>query len=153
MSSSSIRRRLLTMALVLTIASPFANAAAPVDTAIRKVMDASVVAWSNGDLIAFMDSYEDSPGTLFVGEKGLVRGKAAIAARYAAQFGAGGPGQLGKLSFDVLEIRALGAEHALMIGRYHLQPQDAGKPEASGIFSLVFHKRAGQWRIVCDHTS
>ena len=116
-------------------------------------MDASVVAWSAGDLAVFMDSYEDSPDTIFVGAQGIVKGKAAIQARYASQFGQGGPGRLGRLSFDTLEVRPLGERHALMIGRYRLQPVDPAKPEATGIFSLVFHERDGRWRIVCDHTS
>ena len=158
MSLHSIRRRLaLVTAGALCVggllATRLALAADDVPAAIGKVMDASVVAWSAGDLNAFMDSYEDSPDTLFVGSTGLVRGKAAIAARYAKQFGQGGPGTLGKLSFETLEIRPTGEHYALMIGRYHLQPADRAKPEASGIFSLVFHERDGHWRIVCDHTS
>lgn len=141
------------LAVPASLAARTAAAAEPIAAAITKVMDASVVAWSSGDLDAFMDSYEDSPDTLFVGGSGLVRGKAAIAARYAAQFGRSGPGQLGKLAFETLEIRPLGEHDALMVGRFHLQPADRTKPEASGIFTLVFHERDGRWRIVCDHTS
>ena len=146
----------LACALVFLAASACPRWAAAADdpkAGIARPMDASVVAWSAGDLTAFMDSYEDSPDTIFVGAKGIVAGKAAIQARYASQFGQGGPGRLGRLSFDTLEIRPLGERHALMIGRYRLQPVDAGKPEATGIFSLVFHERDGRWRIVCDHTS
>ena len=139
--------------LVATACPRWATAADDSKAGIARTMDASVRAWSAGDLTAFMDSYEDSPDTLFVGAKGVVAGKAAIQARYASQFGTGGPGQLGKLSFDTLEVRPLGERHALMIGRYHLQPPDPAKPEATGIFSLVFHERNGRWRIVCDHTS
>lgn len=154
MSRPSIRHGLVVVASVLTLlAACDASAADDVAAGIGKTMDASVVAWSAGDLNGFMDSYEDSPDTVFVGAQGLVRGKAAIAARYASSFGAGGPGKLGKLSFDTLEIRATGEHYALMIGRFHLQPADRTKPEATGIFSLVFHERDGRWRIVCDHTS
>ena len=153
-----IRRRLVLAAagalcIGSLLATRVAAAADDVAAAIGKTMNASVVAWSAGDLNAFMDSYEDSPDTLFIGSTGLVRGKAAIAARYAKQFGTGGPGQLGKLSFETLEIRPTGEHYALMIGRYHLQPVDRTKPEATGLFSLVFHERDGRWRIVCDHTS
>jgi uncharacterized protein (TIGR02246 family) len=145
------RSTFLVVAFLATLATArAASAADSAETAIRKVMDASVVAWDAGDLTGFMDTYEDSPDTLFVGEKGLVRGKAAITARYASAFGGQPPG---KLTFDVLEIRPTGPDYALMIGRYHLQPAEPGKPEASGLFSLTFHQRAGHWRIVCDHTS
>lgn len=121
--------------------------------AINAVMARSVDAWAAGDLHAFMQSYEDSPDTLFVGAQGIVRGKAAIGERYATQFGSGGPGRLGTLTFDVLELRSLGTDYALMIGRYRLQPPDPSKPQATGIFSLVFHKRGSAWRILSDHTS
>lgn len=158
MSSPSIRRRIVlvtsgALCIGSLLATRVAVAADDVAGAIAKVMNASVAAWSAGDLNTFMDSYEDSPDTLFVGSTGLVRGKAAIAARYAKQFGQGGPGRLGKLSFETLEIRPTGEHYALMIGRFHLQPVDRTKAEASGLFSLVFHERDGRWRIVCDHTS
>lgn len=158
MSSLSIRRRIVlvtagALCIGSLIATRVAVAADDVASAIGKVMTASVVAWSAGDLNAFMDSYEDSTDTVFLGSTGLVRGKAAIAARYAEQFGQGGPGGLGKLSFETLEIRPTGEHYALMIGRYHLQPVDRTKAEATGLFSLVFHERDGHWRIVCDHTS
>ena len=154
MSRSSIRHGLVIAASVLSLlVACDASAADDVAAGIGRTMDASAVAWSAGDLNGFMDSYEDSPDTLFVGAKGVVRGKAAIAARYAASFGAGGPGKLGKLSFDTLEIRPTGEHHALMIGRFHLKPVDRTKPEATGFFSLLFHERDGRWRIVCDHTS
>jgi len=158
MSFPSIRRRIVlvtsgALCVGSLLATRVAVAADDVAGAIAKVMNASVAAWSAGDLNTFMDSYEDSPDTLFVGSTGLVRGKAAIAARYAKQFGQGGPGRLGKLSFETLEIRSTGEHYALMIGRFHLRPVDRTKAEATGLFSLVFHERDGRWRIVCDHTS
>ncbi len=130
-----------------------AGAATDPRNAIMTVMNASAEAWSAGDLSRFMETYEDSPDTVYIGRNGTVNGRAAIQAMYAANFSKATPGSLGKLTFDVIDIRPLGDRHALMIGRYHLASADAGKPEASGIFSLVFHERAGQWRIVCDHTS
>lgn len=158
MPSLNIRRRLsatlLAIALCTAIGLPSPSTAAPdVRTAVLQVMNASAVAWSAGDLSRFMDTYEDSPDTVYVGKDGTVNGRAAIQAMYAAHFGQASPGSLGKLSFDVIDIRPLGERHALMIGRYHLVAPEAGKPEASGIFTLVFHEQGGQWRIVCDHTS
>ena len=43
------------------------------------------------------------------------------------------------------------AAHAFVIGRYHLAQPDGS--EATGITTLLFHARDGQWHIVVDHTS
>jgi ketosteroid isomerase-like protein len=50
-------------------------------------------------------------------------------------------------------VRLLGADHASVIGRFHLdRTAEAGGP-ASGIFTLIFRKSEGAWRIILDHTS
>lgn len=156
MTWNSLRRHgvaCLAAGLLFTAALPIAHAADDLSATIGRVMDTSAAAWSAGDLDGFMDSYEDSPDTVFVGGAGLKRGKAAIRAVYAPRFEQAKPGALGALTFDVLELRPLGDAHALMIGRFHLRPKDTAQPEATGIFSLTFHRRDGRWRIVCDHTS
>jgi ketosteroid isomerase-like protein len=38
-------------------------------------------------------------------------------------------------------------------GSYHLTRTAAGGGDASGIYSLVFRKTAGGWKIVLDHTN
>lgn len=137
----------------LLLVSGSSHAATPLQTELRQVMDASAAAWTAGKLDDFMTVYEDSPETAYISGSTHVTGYAAIRAMYAARFGSGGPGALGALSFDVLETRPLGADHALFIGRYHLKPAEAGKPEYSGLFTLVFHRAKGQWRIINDHSS
>ncbi len=57
---------------------------------------------------------------------------------------------MGKLDFSGLEIRALGPDSALVLGRWHLQ-REAG--EIGGVFTLVFQRFSEGWRIVHDHTS
>lgn len=136
------------------IAMPsLSQAAASLEAELRKIMDASAAAWSAGKLDDFMTIYEDQAGTTYISGAKVVKGYANIRAMYAERFGAGGPGQLGALSFDLLETRALGADHALLVGRYHLQPVDASKPPFSGLFTLLFHRSRGQWRVINDHTS
>ncbi len=57
---------------------------------------------------------------------------------------------MGKLEFSELEIRQLGPDAALVLGRWHLQRQ-AG--DIGGIFTLVFQKFPDGWRIIHDHTT
>jgi len=119
--------------------------------AIEDALTASAQAWSRDDLDAFMHCYEDGPETAYVKADGVVKGYRAIRDMYAARFG-GASGALGQLSMETLDFRRLGPDYALVVGRYHLKPAKPG-PEASGVFTLVFHKSAAGWRIVSDHTS
>ncbi len=119
--------------------------------AIEATLTTSAKAWSKDDLDAFMHCYEDGPDTAYVKEGGVVKGYRAIRDMYAARFG-GASGALGQLSMETLDFTPLGADYALVVGRYHLKPAKPG-PEASGIFTLVFHKSAAGWRIISDHTS
>ncbi|WP_343628382.1 nuclear transport factor 2 family protein [Roseateles sp.] len=129
-------------------------AAAPsLENELRQVMEASAAAWSAGKFDDFMKVYEDSPATTYISGATHVTGYGAIRAMYASRFGPGGPGSLGALRFDVLETRALGTDHALFIGRYHLKMDKPDTPEYTGLFTLVFHRDKGQWRIINDHSS
>ncbi len=149
-------RRRLALALVLcALGAAGTGHAAPVAAAdaaaIRKTMADSAIAWNAGDLAGFMASYEQGPDTVFVTPKGLVQGYDAIAAHYKAGY-ATGTADLGKLSFDEQDIRALGPDYAVFYGRFHLVR--AGRPkEDTGVFDLILHKGAKGWRIVSDHTS
>ena len=136
----------------LLLMPSFSQADGSLETELHKVMTASARAWSEGKLDDFMQIYEDGPGTTYISGAKHVKGYAAIRAMYLERFGGTKPGQLGALSFDLLETKALGAEHALLVGRYHLQ-LEAGKPEFTGLFTLLFHHSQGGWRVINDHTS
>ncbi len=86
---------------------------------------------------------------MFVTAKGLVRGRAAIAARYAPSFRSGGNAR-GRLSFETLYERPIDATHRLLIARWTLTAED--KVE-TGLTSLVFKRQGKAWRIVSDHSS
>ena len=60
---------------------------------------------------------------------------------------------MGHLEFTELDVRMLGADHAVVTGHFHLARSAAGGGDASGIFSLVFEKEATGWKIILDHTS
>lgn len=119
--------------------------------AIEGALTESAQAWSRDDLDAFMRCYEDGPDTAYVKADGVVKGYRAIRDMYAARFG-GASGALGQLTMDILDFKPLGPDYALVVGRYHLKPAKPG-PNASGVFTLVFHKSAAGWRIISDHTA
>ncbi|MGI9188746.1 MAG: YybH family protein [Longimicrobiaceae bacterium] len=131
-------------------------AAAPVadgrEAQITTLLQASADDWNRGDLDGFLAPYAAGPLTTYVGSSGLVRGKDAIRALYASSYWASGAPR-GTLSFSAIEVRPLGPEHALAVGRYRVTPRDAGGSPAEGIFSLVLTRTSEGWRIVHDHSS
>ena len=57
---------------------------------------------------------------------------------------------MGSLTFSDLDTKVLSANAALVFGRWRLKT-DKGEP--NGLFTLLFRKHDGAWRIVADHTS
>lgn len=120
--------------------------------AIADVLDRSAAAWTRGDLDGFMACYEDGPETTYIRPDGPVRGAAAVRAMYAARFKPGGRG-MGRLTTELLDVRGLGTDYALVTGRYRLERIAAEGGEAHGVFTLVFRRGPSGWRIISDHTS
>lgn len=134
--------------LVLAIVLPLFGAGEEV--AIKKVMNDQAAAWNRGDLNDFMKAYENSPAITFVGQT-VSRGYAAILARYEKNYG--DKSRMGKLFFSEIEVKMLGKEHALVIGKYALDRTPEGGGPASGRYSLIAHKTKEGWKFIHDHTS
>jgi uncharacterized protein (TIGR02246 family) len=144
------RRTLLLLALLAAPALFAQSANNSSDHQIRQVLAAQVAAWNRGDIPGFMKGYANSVRTTFVGT-GIEHGYASILARYLRKY----PGRdaMGHLDFTGLEVRMLGANHAVVTGYFHLARSQAAGGNANGVFSLVFEKEAAAWKIILDHTS
>ncbi len=116
--------------------------------AIQGVLVAQQEAWNRGDVDAFMAGYWRSPELSFSGSSGISRGWDGVLARYKKNY----PDRaaMGQLDFSDLEFRFLSADHALVLGRWHLKRE---KDEIGGVFSLVWQRFPEGWRIIHDHTS
>jgi ketosteroid isomerase-like protein len=127
------------------------------EAAIRSVLEAQVAAWNHGDIPAFMASYEDSPETTFVGTASVNKGFRPILERYKKGYAT--KDQMGTLTFKELDIRLLPTaggvtEYAVVTGRFHLERSTKGTAtKDDGIFSLVWRKGPGGWKILLDHTA
>ena len=117
--------------------------------AIEAAMAASAAGWNAGSLDRFMAVYAQN-ATYVAGSSEVARGKAAIAARYARSFAAGGNTR-GKLSFQPGAWRTLSPVHVLLVARWTLTPASA--TAQSGLTSLVFERRRDGWKIIADHSS
>jgi len=126
------------------------------ETAIRAAITAQSDAWNKGNIPDFMQAYEDSPDTTFIG-KTLRKGFQPIRQRYEMAYT--NPAQMGKLTFTDTSVRLLKGscgkvEFAVVTGKVHLDRTTKGEATMDdGIFSLVWRKGAKGWKIVLDHTS
>ncbi|HUN85043.1 MAG TPA: DUF4440 domain-containing protein [Terracidiphilus sp.] len=135
----------------------FATPQAPQpEAAIRTTIDAQVAAWNRGDIPAFMQAYEDSPDTTFIGLT-LRKGYQPILKRYQQNYT--NKDQMGTLTFTDLDVRLLpgscaSAQYAIVTGKFHLDRTTRGDAKKDdGIFSLIWRKGPDGWKIILDHTS
>ncbi len=145
-----IKYLVFTIVKYLSIAILFGARAAAQDREIRAVLEKQQDDWNRGDVRAFMEGYEASEATTFVGAA-VNRGSAAVLAHYLKRYPA--RDQMGKLTFTVIEIRPLGTEHASVIGMFHMKRSAEGGGNKGGIFTLVLRKTAAGWKIILDHTN
>jgi ketosteroid isomerase-like protein len=146
-------RHLIWFAAILfavTAPSSVTALAAPREAAtdIRAVMAAQVSAWNRGDIDGFMAGYARSDKTEFVSGQKITRGWQTVRDRYRKKYDS--REKMGHLTFSEIEITPLGADAALVLGRWRLVRQ-SDKPH--GIFTLLFRRTPAGWRIVHDHTS
>ena len=116
--------------------------------AIKAVLDAQAAAWNRGDLEGYMDGYDRSSNTEFVGGDSITRGWQTVLDRYRRNYNS--REKMGVLTFSELEISILSKDAALVLGRWHLQ---RASDEPHGTFTLLFRKTKAGWRIVHDHSS
>ncbi|HYX27335.1 MAG TPA: nuclear transport factor 2 family protein [Pyrinomonadaceae bacterium] len=116
--------------------------------AIRAVLDAQAAAWNRGDVEVYMDGYDRSPNTEFVGGDSITRGWQEVLDRYKKRYDT--REKMGTLTFSDLEITVLSPDAALVLGRWRLK---RASDEPHGTFTLLFRKTKGGWKIVHDHTS
>ena len=116
--------------------------------AIVAVLTSQQNDWNKGDIRGFMAGYWNSPELTFAGTRGFTRGWRPVMARYEKNYA--DKAAMGTLDFQELELRSLGPDSALVLGKWHVQRQ-AG--DIGGIFTLVFQRFHGGWRIVHDHTT
>lgn len=116
--------------------------------AIRAVLSAQDAAWNRGDVEAFLVGYWHSGELTFSGSSGVSRGWDGVLARYKKNY----PDRaaMGQLDTSELELRFLGPDAALVLGKWHLKRE---KGDIDGVFSLVLERFPEGWKIIHDHTS
>jgi len=133
--------------LYLFAAFHFCNAQSKDEMAIRKAMNEQLIAWNNGNIDAFMETYWKSDSLLFVSNPPTYGWQKTL-----DNYKEGYPdtAAMGKLSFKLLECKPLSTGYYFVVGGWHLQ-RTVG--DVGGYFTLLFKKIKGQWFIIADHSS
>lgn len=116
------------------------------------MLTAQQAAWNRGDLEGYMAGYVKSPELVFTSGSKIRRGWQETHDVYQAKYGTGhNPSStMGKLAFEILGVQQLGADGAIVLGRWVLtETPNAG----SGVFSVALRRTATGWLVVHDHTS
>jgi len=117
--------------------------------AIAGLLDRQIAAWNRGDLVGYMDGYARTPALIFTSGGNVRRGWQEAFDHYAARY-ARDPAAMGKLVFAIDSIDPVGADGAVVLGRWVLTgTEHAGR----GVFTIVLERRPEGWRIIHDHTS
>lgn len=144
--------RLVVTTILLFAFSLSASSQTATDTkaqaAIRAVLDAQAAAWNRGDIEGYMDGYDRSPKTEFVGGDSITRGWQQVLDRYKQKYDS--REKMGVLTFSDLDIKLLTKDAALVLGRWKLKRMN---DEPHGVFTLLFRRTKAGWRIVHDHSS
>lgn len=143
---ASMYKALFSFLLFISAVSCFAQSDA--EKAIRKVMADQAEAWSRGSVEDFMKGYWNNDSLVFVGKSGLTYGYRQTLANYKKRYDT--PDKMGKLFFTLLSVKPLSSDYCFVIGKWLLKRKTG---DIGGLYSLLFRKIGGQWKIVVDHTS
>ena len=137
----------LIVLLFATVATRSLAAADP-SAEIRRVLETQQTAWNGGDIDQFMDGYARAGSTTFVSEDTVTRAWETVRQRYRKKYS--DRAAMGRLTFLDVEVKLLGKDAAVVLGRWHLQ---RAHDQPHGRFTLIFRRLPEGWRIVHDHTS
>jgi ketosteroid isomerase-like protein len=115
---------------------------------IRNILDQQRLAWNQGNIDAFMQTYWKNDSLMFIGKRGVTYGWQNTMDNY--KNGYPDTASMGKLDFDILQVKRLSPLHFFVVGKWHLT-RSIGNLE--GHFTLILRKINKRWVIISDHSS
>ena len=115
---------------------------------IRTLLDEQTKAWNRGDLVNFMKGYWKNDSLMFIGKSGVTYGWEATLNNYKK--GYPDTASMGKLSFDLIQIKPLSKTYYFVTGKWFLK-RSIG--DVGGHYTLILQKINGEWVIISDHSS
>jgi ketosteroid isomerase-like protein len=118
------------------------------EQAVRAVLVAQQDAWNAGDIEGFMAGYAKTDALVFTSGGNIRRGWQTTHDTFVTRYGAAKE-TMGTLAFEILGVQPVGADGAVVLGRWSLDGPNAG----AGVFSVILERQPGGWKVVHDHTS
>lgn len=118
------------------------------EQAIRKILSNQTHYWNQGNIDSFMVGYWNNDSLMFIGKSGVTYGYNNTLNNYKK--GYSDTAQMGKLTFNILQVKRLSNDHYFVLGKWFLK-RSVG--DIGGHYTLLFRKIKGQWVIVADHSS
>lgn len=144
-----MRKTQLFTLLLIALSTGFAAKSQTTDEkAIRKILSNQIYYWNQGNIDSFMVGYWNNDSLMFIGKSGVTYGYNNTLNNYKR--GYSDTAQMGKLVFDILQVKRLSGDHYFVVGKWFLK-RSVG--DIGGHYTLVFRKIKGQWVIVADHSS
>ena len=132
--------------MIIITATSFAQSKDELE--VKRILSNDVTAWNGGNIEQFMQAYWQSDSLKFIGKSGITYGWNATLKSYIKSYP--DTAAMGKLTFDLIEVKQLSPLYIFVIGKWQLA-RTAG--DLSGLFTLLFQKINGQWVIIVDHSS
>jgi ketosteroid isomerase-like protein len=95
-----------------------------------------------------MVGYWNDDSLMFIGKSGVTYGYNNTLNNYKK--GYSDTAQMGKLVFDILQVKRISVDHYFVVGKWFLK-RSVG--DIGGHYTLLFRKIKGRWVIVADHSS
>jgi hypothetical protein len=141
-------KQLISLFAVFAFVTNVAVAQTADEQAVRTTLNQQTVAWNQGNLEEFMEGYWKSDSLMFVGKSGLTYGWQATLDNYKK--GYPDTASMGKLTFDIVQVKRLSVLYFFVVGKWHLA-RTIG--DVGGTFTLLFKKIKNKWVIIADHSS
>jgi len=141
-------RKILSVFIIVMLFCFSASAQSKDEQAIRTLIEEQRLAWNTGDKEKFMQPYWQSDSLMFIGKSGVTYGWQKTLDNYKK--GYPDTEAMGKLDFDLLEVKRLSVMYFFVVGKWHLT-RSIGN--VGGHFTLLFKRIKNKWVIVADHSS
>lgn len=133
---------------LLLLSSSVAFSQSKDEQTIRAILDRQTQDWNTGNIDGFMKGYWENDSLMFIGKSGITYGWTNTLNNYKK--GYPDTAAMGKLAFNILEVKKLSGEYFHVVGKWHLK-RSIG--DLNGHYTLLFRKIKGEWVIVADHSS
>ena len=141
-------KKILVPLIVCIFSTTYLSAQSKDEIIVRNILAQQSSVWNSGDINAFMSGYWQNDSLMFIGNDGITYGWQKTLENYKK--GYPDTAAMGKLHFDLLEVKRLSVMYFFVVGKWHLT-RSIG--DVGGAFTVLFKKVKNKWVIVADHSS